>query len=92
MTFATTTDTLTDTEAAAVLVYALHSPDGITSATAAAALDQTEQWVLDQPQAIPGVAIIGWDRTGLARYQAAGPIVSDVSLLAGALLALAEHD
>jgi hypothetical protein len=85
---------LDDDQAATVLVYALHTPAGVTVPVAAAALGRPAQWVHAQLDAVLiSVQTLGPDlRSGHTRYQAAGPIVSDVSLLAGALLALAEHD
>jgi len=88
-----TTAVLDDTTAAAILALALHCPAGITAPTAAAALDHTEAWIADQIRSIPGVQETGPDlRTGHTRYQATGPVVTDVTLIAGALLALAERD
>jgi hypothetical protein len=82
-----------DDQTATVLALALHTPAGVTAPTAAAALGRHEPWVLGQLAEIPGVVDIGPDlRTGQRRYQAAGPVVSDVSLLAGALLVLQERD
>jgi len=84
---------LDDAAAATVLALALHSPAGLTIPVAAAATGHSEHWVLWQLGSIPGVQEAGPDlRTGHARYQAAGPVVTDVTLIAGALLALQEHD
>jgi len=85
---------LDDDQAATVLVYALHTPAGVTVPVAAAALGRPAQWVHAQLDAVLiSVQTLGPDlRSGHPRYQAAGPVVTDVTLIAGALLALAERD
>ncbi|WP_163549466.1 DUF6197 family protein [Candidatus Frankia nodulisporulans] len=84
---------LTDVQAATTLVLALHTPAGVTVPVAARALEHSEQWVRWELGSLPGVETLGPDlRTGQPRYRVAGPVVTDITLLAGALLALAERD
>ncbi len=84
---------LADAAAATVLAYALHTPAGTTFPAAAAAISRPVTWILAQLAPIRAVQDLGPDlRTGHTRYQIAHPIVTEVTLIAGALVALAEHD
>lgn len=92
-----TTVTLDDIAAAAGLLLALSTPTGVTIPAAAAALGRDEAWVrwqvgADRPSdtitAVPDL------RTGATRYRYADAdlVVTDTALIAGALIALVEHD
>ncbi|MCK9895238.1 hypothetical protein [Frankia sp. AgB32] len=86
---------LDEIAAAAGLVLALHTPAGVTIPAAAAAFGRTEAWVrgqvgADRPTgtitAVPDL------RTGATRYRYTQLAVTDITLIASALVALAEHD
>ncbi|WP_163554382.1 DUF6197 family protein [Candidatus Frankia alpina] len=91
----TVTDTLDDIAATAVLVLALSTPAGVTIPAAAAALGRDEAWVRWQVGAdttSDTITAVEDLRTGATRYRYADLVVTDITLIAGALLVLAEHD
>ncbi|THJ74934.1 MULTISPECIES: DUF6197 family protein [Frankia] len=90
----TVTDTLDDIAVTAVLVLALSTPGGVTVPAAAAALGRAEAWVRWQVGADrPSDTITAVEdlRTGAIRYRYAHLVVTDTTLIAGALMALTEH-
>ncbi len=86
---------LDEITAAAGLVLALHTPAGITIPAAAAALGRPEAWVrwqLGPTRPSSTITAVPDLRTGATRYHYTVPAVTDITLIAGAIVILAEHD